>query len=266
MGAKICYLENDEALVSLVQPYLRGKHISAITIRADAGLEQQVHGTFPDLIVIDAPFCGIPGAEVCRQVRGRYGDKPSAILLLTDSKDDVLLSLAAGADESLLKPVSGTELSERIQKLLQRYQPRSLVSLLRSGSIVLNRETQTVWRAGRLIKVGTIEYRLLEFLMARVGSVFTRSQLVARVWGASASIHARTVDVYIRRLRAALIRGREIDPIRTVRDVGYAFDDQFSIESERAVKKRKVRVRFGTRQAARGGDGRHFPMNSVKAM
>ena len=95
------------------------------------------------------------------------------------------------------------------------------------GDIELDREKKRVSRAGREIDLGPTEYRLLEFLMERPGRVFSREQLLDGVWGSEVYIDERTVDVHVGRLRKALNRGREADPIRTVRGAGYALDDRF---------------------------------------
>jgi two-component system phosphate regulon response regulator PhoB len=95
------------------------------------------------------------------------------------------------------------------------------------GDLELDREKKRVSRGGREIELGPTEYRLLEFLMERPGRVFSREQLLDGVWGSEVYIDERTVDVHVGRLRKALNRGRETDPIRTVRGAGYALDDRF---------------------------------------
>src|SRR5947209_5415935 len=96
-----------------------------------------------------------------------------------------------------------------------------------SPDLVVDREKKRVSRAGRAIDLGPTEYRLLEFLMERPGRVFSREQLLNGVWGSEIYIDERTVDVHVGRLRKALNRGHDTDPIRTVRGAGYALDDRF---------------------------------------
>ena len=95
------------------------------------------------------------------------------------------------------------------------------------GDVDLDRETHRVRRAGREIRLGLTEYRLLEFLMLKPGRVFSRSQLLDGIWGRDSEIDERTVDVHIGRLRQALRRAGRRDPIRTVRGAGYAFDETY---------------------------------------
>jgi two-component system phosphate regulon response regulator PhoB len=98
---------------------------------------------------------------------------------------------------------------------------------LAAGDIALDRQSHRVHRAGREIRLGPTEFRLLEFLMQSPGRVFSREQLLDGVWGRDVYVDERTVDVHVGRLRKAINRGRERDPIRTVRGAGYSFDETF---------------------------------------
>ena len=135
--------------------------------------------------------------------------------------------LATGADDYIVKPFSVPELIARVRALLRRASPERVADVLSFGDIELDREKKRVSRAGRAIDLGPTEYRLLEFLMERPGRVFSREQLLDGVWGSDVYIDERTVDVHVGRLRKALNRGHEADPIRTVRGSGYALDDRF---------------------------------------
>ena len=119
--------------------------------------------------------------------------------------------------------------------------------MLSVGDIELDREKKRVSRAGREIDLGPTEFRLLEFLMERPGRVFSREQLLDGVWGRDVYIDERTVDVHVGRLRKALNRGREADPIRTVRGAGYALDDRFGTAERREIR---IAARAAPRRAA----------------
>jgi two-component system phosphate regulon response regulator PhoB len=114
-----------------------------------------------------------------------------------------------------------------VRALLRRAAPERLADVLSFGELEVDREKKRVSRAGRAIDLGPTEYRLLEFLMERPGRVFSREQLLNGVWGSQIYIDERTVDVHVGRLRKALNRGYDTDPIRTVRGAGYALDDRF---------------------------------------
>jgi len=135
--------------------------------------------------------------------------------------------LATGADDYIVKPFSVPELLARVQALLRRAKPQTISNMLAIGDIELDRDRKRVLRAGREISLGPTEYRLLEFLIANPGRVYSREQLLNSVWGRDVYIDERTVDVHVGRLRKALSRGRETDPIRTVRGGGYAIDERY---------------------------------------
>jgi two-component system phosphate regulon response regulator PhoB len=135
--------------------------------------------------------------------------------------------LSVGADDYVVKPFSVPELMARVRALLRRARPERVAVKLLAGDLELDRETRRVRRAGRDVHLGPTEFRLLEYLMEKPGRVFARSQLLDSVWGFSAEIDERTVDVHIGRLRKALSQDEQEDPIRTVRGSGYAFDETF---------------------------------------
>jgi two-component system phosphate regulon response regulator PhoB len=130
-----------------------------------------------------------------------------------------------GADDYVVKPFSVPELIARVHALLRRSRPERIAGRLGCGDIDLDRDTRTVRRGERIICPGPTEFRLLELLLERPGRVFTRAQLLDGVWGQAVEIDDRTVDVHVGRLRKKLSKGHERDPIRTVRSVGYAFDE-----------------------------------------
>ena len=132
------------------------------------------------------------------------------------------------------------EEAERIRHLIQaalcRTHPELVGSLLRVGDIELDRYTRRVFRAGREVHLGPTEFRLLEFLMASPGHVFSREQIRRGIWSPDVYINERTVDVHMGRLRKALKLGRRLDPIRTVRGSGYAFKEEQYFNSDRIGK------------------------------
>jgi two-component system phosphate regulon response regulator PhoB len=153
---------------------------------------------------------------------------PVIILSAKGEEADRVRGLKLGADDYVVKPFSVPELMARIRAMLRRANPDSLSSRLAVGDLELDRESHRAYRSGRELRLGPTEFRLLEFLLASPGRVFSREQLLNGVWGRDVYVDERTVDVHVGRLRKAINRGRERDPIRTVRGAGYSLDDKFA--------------------------------------
>ena len=143
-------------------------------------------------------------------------------------EEERVRGLDTGADDYVVKPFSMSELMARIQALLRRVNPQLTATVLKAGELELDRRSHRVRRSGRDLHLGPTEYRLLEYLMRNPGRVYSRGQLLDGVWGNEVFVDERTVDVHVGRLRRAINRGREADPIRTVRGAGYAFDERFA--------------------------------------
>jgi two-component system, OmpR family, phosphate regulon response regulator PhoB len=156
------------------------------------------------------------------------GDKtPALVLTALGGVDQRVEGFDAGADDYLVKPFSVPELLARIKTILRRVNPDAVAEQLKAGDLVLDRKTRRVNRGPRDINLSPTEFRLLEQLMKNPGRVYSRSQLLDTVWGRDAFVDERTVDVHVGRLRKSLSRGRETDPVRTIRAMGYAFDERF---------------------------------------
>ena len=178
----------------------------------------------PDLVLLDWMLPNVSGIEVCRQLKGRPGTRSLPILMLSARSEEVdrVRGLETGADDYVVKPYSIVELMARARALLRRTRPASVGEVLEFGGIRLDPESHRVWREEKLLKLGPTEFRLLSTLMEKPGRVWSREQLLDRVWGRDIYVDTRTVDVHIGRLRKALgIHGGE-DVLRTVRCAGYA--------------------------------------------
>ena len=145
------------------------------------------------------------------------------MLTARGEEGDRVRGLSTGADDYIVKPFSLPELMARVKAMLRRAAPERVSDCLRTGDIAMDRMAHIVTRGTREIHLGPTEYRLLEFLMESPGRVLSRTQLLNGVWGRDIDVDERTVDVHIGRLRKALVRGKEQDPIRTVRGSGYVF-------------------------------------------
>jgi two-component system, OmpR family, phosphate regulon response regulator PhoB len=186
----------------------------------------QVAERKPDVVLLDWMLPLVSGIEVCRQIRRAPASRTLPIIMLTarGEEGDRVRGLNSGADDYIVKPFSPAELIARVRAVMRRAQPASVEEVLRFGDVAMDLAAHRVTRNGKPIHLGPTEFRLLRFLMQHPGRVFSREQLLDRVWGHDVYVEVRTVDVHIRRLRKALNAGKAVDLIRTVRAAGYALD------------------------------------------
>lgn len=178
----------------------------------------------PDLIVLDWMLPSVSGIEVCRRVKSRNETRNIPIIMLSARSEEVdrVRGLETGADDYVVKPYSIVELMARIRAQLRRVRPASVGGTLEFGDIRLDAESHRVYRGEKVLKLGPTEFRLLATFMEKPGRVWSREQLLDRVWGRDIYVDTRTVDVHIGRLRKALCQHGGEDPVRTVRGAGYA--------------------------------------------
>jgi two-component system phosphate regulon response regulator PhoB len=178
----------------------------------------------PDLIVLDWMLPNVSGIEVCRRLKSRPETRAVPIIMLSARSEEVDLvrGLETGADDYMVKPYSVVELMARVRTQLRRSRPSALGETLEYEDITLDPETHRVHRSGQPLKLGPTEFRLLTTLMEKPGRVWSREQLLDRVWGRDIYVDTRTVDVHVGRLRKALCAHGGEDPVRTVRGAGYA--------------------------------------------
>lgn len=228
MNAKILVVEDEEALALLLQYNLESEGFEVDLVHHGDEVELKIKEDMPNLIVLDWMLPGTSGIELCRRLRANSQTCKIPIVLLTarGEEHDRIRGLTTGADDYLTKPFSIPELVARIKAVLRRANPESIADKLVIGDIELDRASYNVTRGVREVHLGPTEFKLLEFLMQNPGRVYSRAQLLDGVWGHNVYVDERTVDVHIGRLRKALIRGKEVDPIRTVRGAGYAMGER----------------------------------------
>ena len=179
----------------------------------------------PDAVVMDVMMPFIDGLTVCREVRHRGNRVPILLLTARIEVDDRVAGLDAGADDYLTKPFAVAELSARVRALLRRHSGPETNSKLVVGSLGIDRDTRSVVRNGRRIELTKTEFNLLELLAEQAGLVVTREYIYDNVWGFNFETNSKSLDVYIGYLRRKLNEPGEIDPIRTVRGVGYSLEN-----------------------------------------
>lgn len=225
MTAKVLVVEDELPLAEMLEYNLEAEGFRVVAAESGEEAELIIAEEEPDLIILDWMLPGVSGIELCRRLRSKPETRSVPILMLTarGEESDRIRGLSTGADDYVVKPFSLPELMARVKAILRRVAPDRIADILSVSGVELDRAAHRVMRGVREVRLGPTEYRLLEFLMESPGRVLSRTQLLDGVWGRDAFVDERTVDVHIGRLRKALVRGKETDPIRTVRGAGYAF-------------------------------------------
>lgn len=178
----------------------------------------------PDVVVLDWMMPQLSGIEVCRRIKMSPDTRAIPIIMLSAKSEEIdkVRGLETGADDYVVKPYSVSELMARVRTQLRRVRPSTVGKILTYDDIVLDSETHRVTRGDQPLKLGPTEFRLLSTIMEKPGRVWSREQLLDRVWGRDIYVDTRTVDVHVGRLRKILTSKGGKDPVRTVRGTGYA--------------------------------------------
>jgi two-component system phosphate regulon response regulator PhoB len=233
MPASILIVEDEEPIQELLAYNFEAEGYTVRTLDGSEDVVRDVVNDTPDLIILDWMLPNLSGIEICRSLRARPETREVPIIMLTARGEETerVRGLATGADDYVVKPFSVPELLARVKSLLRRSSPDAVAGTLQAGDLSLDRRTRRVQRSGRDIDLSPTEFKLLEHMMQTPGRVYTRSQLLDSVWGRDVYVDERTVDVHVGRLRKSISRAREVNPIRTVRGMGYSFDERFGAAS-----------------------------------
>jgi two-component system phosphate regulon response regulator PhoB len=230
MPASILVVEDEPAIQALIATNLRRHgHVVVAAMDAEAAL-RQINEALPDLILLDWMLPGMSGLDFARRLRGDARTKSVPIIMLTarGEERDKVTGLETGADDYITKPFSPRELMARIQAVLRRGRPQATEDAVEAGGLKLDPASHRVFAAGAQVNLGPTEFRLLHFLMTHSERVHSRDQLLDQVWGDHVFVEERTVDVHIRRLRAALEASGLDRLVQTVRGSGYRFSSDGS--------------------------------------
>ena len=228
MAANILLVEDEPAIQELIAANLgrAGHHV----VRAgDAETAQRiVRDALPDLVLLDWMLPGMSGIELARRLRADERTRTIPIIMLTarGEEQDKVAGLEMGADDYITKPFSPRELVARIKAVLRRRAPQATEDPVELGGLSLDPATHRVAAGERPVTLGPTEFRLLHFLMTHPERVHSRAQLLDHVWGDHVFVEERTVDVHVRRLRAALEPVGHDGLIQTVRGSGYRLSAQ----------------------------------------
>ncbi|KQV25594.1 response regulator transcription factor [Yonghaparkia sp. Root332] len=218
---------DDEPSLSEPLAYLLGRegYETAVAEDGPAALAE-FERAGADLILLDLMLPGLPGTEVCREIRQR-SSVPIIMLTAKDSEVDIVVGLELGADDYVTKPYSTRELLARIRAVLRRRVDEDDIDdgVLEAGGVRVDVDRHQVSVNGREVAMPLKEFELLELLLRNAGRVLTRGQLIDRVWGADYFGDTKTLDVHVKRIRSKI----EADPsnpqlLLTVRGLGYRFE------------------------------------------
>lgn len=228
---KIMLIEDDADLYALLKYNLEKEGFQMVGAQTGKGAIDLCRRERPDLILLDIMLPDSDGLDICKGIRARpeLAHIPVIFLTARASEADRIVGLELGANDYIVKPFFIRELIARIKI---QFRPQSAPQrTLKSGILELDRSSCRVFRDGQEIALTATEFRLLEFLMARPGVVFSREQLLDAVWGHDRAVTDRTVDVYVLRLRQKI----ELDSngpgyIRSVRGFGYSFNEMSQVQ------------------------------------
>jgi two-component system phosphate regulon response regulator PhoB len=222
----ILIVEDEPAIVELVTFSLKeaGWNTSAVHSAADAW--EFLQRRTPQLILLDWMLPDQTGLRLLARIRAdrQFNEMPIIMLTAKSMEEDKIAGLNHGADDYVTKPFSPRELMARVKALLRRKSPEHAQSVMSVGKVTLDPISCSVSMDNQKIDIGHAEFKLLKFFLAHPDRVFSRSQLLDKVWGDHVVIEERTVDVHVLRLRKALKESEHL--IKTVRSVGYMLSEK----------------------------------------
>jgi len=229
MGSKrILIVEDEKPIRDMIAFGLKRAGFEVLEAQDCATAQACVADHFPDLMLVDWMLPDTSGLELTRWMKRKADTREVPIIMLTAraEEQDKIRGLEGGADDYVTKPFSARELLARINAVLRRSNGSSEDEQLNAEGLVLDRASHRVRADDIEVSLGPTEFRLLSFFMAHPERVYSRSQLLDRVWGGNVYVEDRTVDVHIRRLRKALEPKAYDRFIQTVRGAGYRFSTQ----------------------------------------
>ncbi len=225
MPSTILVVEDEPAIQELIAVNLSFAGHKTLRASDTDQASTLIRAELPDVVILDWMLPGNSGLSFARQLRADERTKDVPIIMLTarTEEDDKITGLEAGADDYITKPFSPKELVARIKAVLRRRAPQLTDDAVEIAGLRLDPATHRVTALGKPVDMGPTEFRLLHFFMTHAERVHSRTQLLDQVWGDHVFVEERTVDVHIKRLRAALAPTGHDKHVETVRGAGYRY-------------------------------------------
>ena len=225
MKANILIVEDESPILELLALNISQAGYNPLRAISAEHAEKMISEALPDIILLDWMLPGMSGIDFAKKLRSNALTKTIPIIMLTARSDelDKIKGLEVGADDYITKPFSPRELNARIKAVLRRKAPELTEDLLKINGLELDPVSHRVTGNNKPLEMGPTEFRLLHFFMSNPERVYSRSQLLDKVWGSQIFIEDRTVDVHIRRLRNILAQSQHENLIQTIRGSGYRF-------------------------------------------
>jgi two-component system phosphate regulon response regulator PhoB len=224
---KILVVEDDKSISDLISLHLKKNNFEYLVVHNGEDALSHLDNFMPDFVILDWMIPGLSGLEVLRRIRNKQEYKNLPILMLTakNSEQDKIISFESGLDDYITKPFLPSELIARVKAILKRTsQSNQDQDNLIFNEIKINTVQKKAYRGDRRLNLGPTEFNILFFLLKNKQRVFSREQILNKIWPNQVNVELRTVDVHIRRLRKELNQKEEKDIIRTVRSAGYSLD------------------------------------------
>ena len=228
MSANILIVEDEVAILELIALNLHQSGFNPLRAVSAEIADNLVKNTLPDLVVLDWMLPGIDGVSFAKRLRTNSDTRKIPIIMLTakSEEENKILSLNSGIDDYLTKPFSPKELIARIKALLRRSAPELTDEPIKILDLNLDPLQHQLTIKEKLIKIGPTEFKILHLFLKNVNKVFSRNQIMDKIWGNKSEIDDRTVDVHIKRLRACLAPNGYDKIVITIRGEGYSVSER----------------------------------------
>ncbi|MDR4516537.1 MAG: phosphate regulon transcriptional regulator PhoB [Nitrosomonas sp.] len=241
MSITVLVVEDEPAIQELISYNLKNSGLTPVCAANAEQAADMINNILPDLVLLDWMLPNSSGIEFARHLRRNTRTQTVPIIMLTAKVEleDKITGLEAGADDYITKPFSPREMIARIKAVLRRRVPEISDEIIEAGGLKIDPTQHRVFAYldnnpanPTEVKLGPTEFRLLHFLMAHKERVYTRTQLLDRIWGDHVFIEDRTIDVHIRRLRKILEKIGKDDLVQTVRGTGYRFSSEYTLYND----------------------------------